>query len=330
MLDWLLDSLIRSVFIGSIYVLASLGLTLTLAVVKLPNFAHAEFLTIGGYVAVLVSAIFPNDFVLMGAAAFFTCGIMAIGMHYAVYKPMIDRKMSIYTLVLASFAAAIFVRYSVFVWASIANLLAAHPNVPIVVTWTYGSAELTNIYDIAIPLALVLSAIVGIFLTVTTLGKSMRAVASNLDLARITGIKLSRVVNTMWFLAGGLAGVGGVLLGVYSSVTPVLGYNILLQIFAVVIIAGLTSMSGTVIGGYVVGFSENTLMDILHNYFGVSFLYKPLLPFALVIVVLLFKPTGLTPNALSGIGHIRKWLSSRKTSSSQITTAQTKEEAEEE
>lgn len=315
MLEWLIDSILRSIFIGSIYVLASLGLTLTLAVVKLPNFAHAEFLTIGAYVAVLVSFVFPNNWVIMGVAAFLVSGILAIIINYVVYKPMMDRKISMYTLVLASFAVAVFVRYSVFMLAATGNMLQSHPHVPIVVTGFIGTAEVTNIYEITIPLALVLSAIVGVFLTVTTLGKSMRAVASNFDLARISGIKLTRVVNTMWFLAGGLAGLGGVFLGVYTSVTPVLGFDVLLQIFSVVIIAGLTSMSGTVIGGYVVGFSENTVMDILNRYFGVNFIYKPILPFALIIIVLLFKPTGITPNATSGVAYIRK-IFSKKTNTS--------------
>jgi branched-chain amino acid transport system permease protein len=154
----------------------------------------------------------------------------------------------------------------------------------------------------------VLSAVVGLFLAVTRLGKSMRAIASNFELARITGIRLTIVVTVMWVIAGGLAGLGGVFLGIYTAVTPVLGSSLLLEIFAVVIIAGLTSMGGTVIAGYIVGFAENTVMAVLNNFLGISYSYEPLLPFAMILVVLMFRPTGLTPNVTSGVVYIRRAL----------------------
>jgi branched-subunit amino acid ABC-type transport system permease component len=95
-------------------------------------------------------------------------------------------------------------------------------------------------------------------------------------------------------------------------VTPVLGYNSLLSIFAVVIIAGLTSFVGTIIGGFLVGFSTNTLIQALNYYFGVSFGYTPLLPFAMIIVVLMVKPTGLAPNSQTGITYLRRLLRGRE------------------
>jgi len=110
----------------------------------------------------------------------------------------------------------------------------------------------------------------------------------------------------MWILAGGLGGLGGMIFGIYTTVTPALGFNTLLNIFAVVIIAGLTSFTGTIIGGFVVGFAQNTLMDFLYYYFGVSFGFQPLLPFALIIIVLLVKPTGLAPTSQTGFGRLRR------------------------
>src|SRR5437899_11897211 len=186
--------------------------------------------------------------------------------------------------------------------------MSTHPSFSIVDVGTISITTFTNIYDIVVPLALVLSAVVGLFLTVTRLGKSMRAVASNFELARVTGIRLSIVVPFMWVIAGGLAGLGGVFLGIYTAVTPVLGSSLLLQIFAVVIIAGLTSMSGTVIGGYIVGFAEDPVIAALNNFFGVPFTFEPLLPFAMILVVLIFRPTGLTPNMMSGFAYARRWL----------------------
>lgn len=307
MFEWLAGSVLLSLFNGSIYVVVSLGLTLTLAVIKLPNFAHAEFLTVGGYVGVVVSSVFPDNFLVIGGAAFAFCAALALAIHHIAYKPLMDRKVSIYILVLASFAVAQFVRYGVYSWASFYNLLSATQNIRIYSLGTVFGTELTNVYALALVLAIAASALLELFFGRTMLGKSMRAVASNEDLARVSGINVPRVVDFMWILAGGLGGLGGMVFGIYSSVTPALGFNTLLDIFAVVIIAGLTSFTGTIIGGYVVGFSQNTLMDFLHFTFNVSYGYQPLLPFALIIAILLLKPTGLAPSQ-SGYARIRRLL----------------------
>jgi branched-chain amino acid transport system permease protein len=305
---WFVPSIIDSVAQGSILVVASIGLTLTLAVVKLPNFAHAEFLTVGAYVGVVVSRIYPNNLVIIGSSAFLVCSLLALAIHHTVYKPLIDRKVSIYFLVLASFAVAQFVRYVVFAWAASVtpNLLATQQQISIYTVVSIFGAEVSNIYVLAILLAIVISVLLALFFNFTHLGKSMRAIANNSDLARVSGINVSFAVNTMWIIAGGLGGIGGMVLGTYTTVTPVLGFNTLLDIFAVVIIAGLTSFVGTIIGGYLVGFSTNTIIEALNYYFGVSFGYSPLLPFAMIVVILMFKPTGLAPNSRTGIALLRR------------------------
>ena len=219
---WLFPSIIQSVAEGSIYVVASIGLTLTLAVVKLPNFAHAEFLTVGAYVGVVVSRLYPNNLLIVGSSAFLVCSLMAVAIHYVVYKPLMDRKVSIYFLVLASFAVAQFVRYVVFAWAASVtpNLLDAQQDISIYTVGSIFQAQVSNIYLLAIILAIVISVLLALFFNLTHLGKSMRAIANNFDLARISGINVSLAVVIMWIIAGGLGGLGGVVLGTYTSITP--------------------------------------------------------------------------------------------------------------
>ena len=293
----------------------SIGLTLTLAVVKLPNFAHAEFLTVGAYVGVVLSAIFPNNLIIICTCAFVVCAIVALAIHHIVYKPLMNRKVTIYFLVLASFAVAEFVRYSVYTWASVhPGYLETTQNIKIYNIATIFNVQISNIYTISIILAIVISALLAVFFNYTYLGKSMRAIANNFDLARISGINVSFAVNIMWIIAGGLGGVGGVFLGTYTSVTPVLGFNALLDIFAVVIIAGLTSFVGTIIGGYIIGFSTNTVIEALNYYFGVPIGYAPLIPFVAIVVILMFRPTGLAPNAQTGAMLLKKLTRKNKTS----------------
>ena len=176
---------------------------------------------------------------------------------------------------------------------------------------TLFQVQISNIYVISIVLAIVVSFLLAIFFNFTHLGKSMRAIANNFDLARISGIDVSFAVNAMWIIAGGLGGLGGVILGTYTTVTPALGFTELLDIFAVVIIAGLTSFVGTIIGGYLVGFSTNTVIEALNYYFGVPLGYAPLLPFAMIVVVLLFKPTGLAPDSQKGIALLKRVIGKR-------------------
>ena len=318
MLEWLPGSILVSLFNGSIYVVVSLGLTLTLAVIKLPNFAHAEFLTVGAYTGVVVSSIYPNNLLIIGVAAFLVCAGLALVIHHVAFKPLMDRRVSIYILVLASFAVAQFIRYGVFTWASFAGLLSATQNIRIYSIGEIFDTRLTNVYALAIVLAIAIALLLQAFFYFTILGKSMRAIASNIDLARISGVNVPRVIDIMWILAGGLGGLGGVVFGIYTTVTPVLGFSTLLDIFAVVIIAGLTSFTGTIIGGYIVGFSQVTLMDFLNHYFNVSFGYQPLLPFALIIVILLLKPTGLAPNTQTGLQRIRRLLARGSNPSNQM------------
>lgn len=307
---WVVPSIIESLAEGSIFVIASIGLTLTLAVVKLPNFAHAEFLTVGAYIGVIVSRFYPNNLLLIGACAFLVCSASALAIHHVVYRPLFNRKVSIYFLVLASFAVAQFVRYVVFTSASAinTNLLATTQNIRIFTVSSILGVQISNINAISIILAIVVAVLLAVFLNMTHLGKSMRAIANNIDLARISGINVSYAVNVMWIIAGGLGGVGGVILGTYTSVTPVLGFNALLDIFAVVIIAGLTSFVGTIIGGYIVGFSTNMIIEALNYYFGVPLGYAPLLPFAMIVVVLMVKPTGLAPSSQTGMSLMRRFM----------------------
>ncbi len=292
MLGWLPGSILRSIFESGIFLMISIGLTLTLSVVKLPNFAHAEFLTIGAYTTLVVSQIVPNNILIVILASFATAALLALLVHHTVYKPLINRKTSTYILVLASFAVAQFIRYSVFIGGSIVGVLSAHPLINVTPLVYVAGQALTNVYLATLVVSIASTVLLSMFFKYTITGKCMRAVSSNTPLAQLSGIKIGYIVSVMWLIAGGLGGVGGALLSPYVTVTPALGFNLLLEIFAVVIFGGLTSFVGTIVGSLIMGFSENTFMDFLNIYFGVPYTYTQLIPFSLIIIVLLFKPTG--------------------------------------
>lgn len=290
----LVDSLATSILVGSLYALMAVGLTLTMAVMKLPNFAHAELITVGAYAALMVSlAVTGNPFVVL-AAAFMLSALVALIAHWTVFRPLSRRKSSMYVLILASFAVGLIIRYILFLVADSFDLFDKRIQVKQEVWVQAGPLTLTNIFFWVVPISIGLVVALSLLLNYTGLGRQMRALADNPTLARVTGVPVERVVNLTWVLVGGLAGVGGALWGMYTFVDPLLGWLAILSVFAAAVLGGLTSFSGAILGAYVVAFAENTLMQLLNYWFGLDFSFKPAIPFVLIIIVLLIRPQGLT------------------------------------
>jgi branched-subunit amino acid ABC-type transport system permease component len=133
-----------------------------------------------------------------------------------------------------------------------------------------------------------------LLLNYTPLGREMRALADNFVLAKVIGVPVDRVHDLTWLLVGGMAGVAGALWGIYTWVNPTVGWLAILSVFAATVLGGMTSFSGTILGAYLVAFSENTIMQLLNAWIGLDFSFKPAIPFVIIILVLLFRPQGLT------------------------------------
>jgi len=290
----LVDSLIRSLQSGSLYALMALGITLTFSVIKLPNFAHAEFITVGAYTALIVSLSTSADPIVVLGVSFVVAALVALGSHYTVFRPLEKHNPSTYTLLLASFAVGLVLRYILFLMADTFDLFDKRIQVPLEILYRGDLIILTNIFVWVVPTSIVLVFLLSILLNHTPLGREMRALANNFQLAQIIGIKVERVKDLTWLIVGGLAGVAGALWGMQTSVNPLLGWFAILSVFAAAILGGLSSFPGTILGAYVVGFSENTLMQVLHHYLGLDFSFKPAIPFIIIVAVLLFRPQGFT------------------------------------
>ncbi len=298
----LVDSLATSVLVGSLYALMAVGLTLTMAVVKLPNFAHAELISTGAYAALIFSMVLGTAFggalagnpiaVMLGA--FVAGALVALLAHWTVFRPLSRRKSSTYVLILASFAVGLLIRYLLFLLADSFDLFDKRIQVAQEIWLQAGPLTLTNIFFWVVPVSIGLVAALSLLLNFTSLGRQMRALADNPTLARVIGVPTERVVNLTWILVGGLAAVGGALWGIYTFVDPMLGWLAILSVFAAAVLGGLTSFSGAIMGAYVVAFAENTLMQLLNYWFGLDFSFKPAIPFIIIILVLMIRPQGLT------------------------------------
>jgi branched-subunit amino acid ABC-type transport system permease component len=289
----LIDSLLRTVQVGSLYALMAVGLTLTLAVLRLPNFAHAEYITVGAYAALVTSLwLSPNPLLVIGAA-FVVGSLVALIGHRAVFRPLAARKLSSYAMILASFALGLILRYILFLLADRYDLFDKRIAVAQTVWFQNSWLTLTNIFLWVVPTSIGFVLLLTLLLNYTQLGRDMRALADNLTLARIIGIPVHRVHDLTWLIVGGLAGVAGALWGIYTFVDPLVGWLAILSVFAATVLGGMTSFTGAILGGYVVAFSENTIMQLLNQTVGLDFSFKPAIPFAIIVLVLLARPQGL-------------------------------------
>ncbi len=290
----LTTSLVNTLQIGSLYALMALGITLTFSVMKLPNFAHAEFVSAGAYAALIISLAGVLNPLLIMAAAFVIGALAALLSHLLVFKPLEQRQVSFYTLILASFAIGLILRYLLFLLADSFNLFDLRIAIPLRILFRQDSLILSNLFAWAVPTSLLLVFLLTLLLNRSPLGREMRALANNPSLARVIGIPVERVKNATWLIVGGLAGVAGALWGMQTAVNPLMGWAAIISVFAAAILGGLSSFSGTILGAYVVAFSENTIMLFLNYSFSLDLAYKPAIPFIIIIAVLLIRPQGFS------------------------------------
>ena len=135
--------------------------------------------------------------------------------------------------------------------------------------------------------AVLFMVILHLVLSRTTFGYALRAVAENPTLAQVNGIELKRMIRWVWMIGGGLAAAAGVLYGLTNQVTPLIGRDLLLPVFAATIVGGIGSVYGAVAGGFVVGIAANMALVVLPSG------YSPSVPFLLILAVLILRPNGL-------------------------------------
>jgi neutral amino acid transport system permease protein len=280
-----LQTSINGLSIGSIYALAAIGLTLVYGILKLVNFAHGDFMTLGAYVAFAVNVSAGMPLALAIAAALAAVAVMGLTFEYAIWRPMRVRGAGMLQLLLMSLGLAFVIRYMIqFEWTGSTQRLRVNT----LQAWHPFDLIISRIQVIVMATAGVLLTLVAILLKTTTLGKSMRALSDNFDLAEVSGINTGRVIAVTWLLAGGLAGLAGVFIAIYQTTfDPDTGFRILLSVFAAVILGGIGSAYGALAGGLLIGLAEEWSTMF------VSSTYKTAVGFLILILALLMRPQGI-------------------------------------
>ena len=301
MIEEFASPLLMSLLLGSLYSMMALGLTMTYAVTRIANFAHAEMVTVGAYAAVVVANTFGAGPIEMLVVALISTAVLGVAIDETVFKPLFNRGATSLHLLVASIGVGLAVRYILSIFADIHNMLNVKARIMVQPVAVIGHGMLTTLHLWVLPTVAITVAVLHFMLTATKLGKAMRATASNFDLARVSGIKTDLIRRITWVIAGGLAGVSGAFWCIYSPVNPETGWRALLWIFSASILGGFVSFYGTILGGYIVGFAENVGIAVMSRWFGISVAYKPLIALAIIIAVFLLRPTGLAGITLPSI-----------------------------
>jgi branched-subunit amino acid ABC-type transport system permease component len=271
---------------ASVIAVAAVGLSLQFGITNYINFAYGDFMALGAYLAWELNsgALHWNVWVAMIGGALLT-GVFAVIVNQFILAPFARRFERIFYVLIVTFALSLIILSLV---TSIWGADVKQFNMPSQNPLHIGPFLLSVDQLIVVGIGLVLMVAIHLLLTMTRLGKSMRAMSDSTTLAMTSGIDTRMITTITWFLTGIMAGLAGVVLGITaSSITPSFGETFLFVIFAAVIVGGVGSVYGAILGAAVIGFVTEISAVFINP------AYKLDTAFVVLILVLLFRPSGI-------------------------------------
>jgi neutral amino acid transport system permease protein len=298
--------LVNGIALGSIIALASVGLTLTNGILRLSNFAHGDFMTLGAYLTLVFNLSGLNIWLSMLLGAVLTIGAALLS-EKLLWQPMRDRRVSSTTLIIISIGLALFIRNGIILFFGGDNQAY---DLPVMPAMNVGGLRIAQNRILVVALAIAVILGLHLLLRYTKIGKAMRAVADNVDLARVAGINVEQVVIWTWVISAGLTAVGGGMYGLITAVRPNMGWFLILPMFASIILGGIGNPYGAIAGSLIIGVAQEMsagLSPILIRTFpGINQMpvvgellrfftpeYKLGIALFIMVLVLLFRPQGI-------------------------------------
>jgi neutral amino acid transport system permease protein len=270
---------------GSYFALGAVGLTLVYGVLRLVNFAQGDFLTFGAYMAFLINVTLGLPLIFGVLFAIAMTAAIGIGLELVMWRPMRTKGAGMLPLLLMSIGLAFVIRNGI---QMVAGTGQRSLRVNVTSTITFAGLEIGRTELIVVLTSVVVLTLVGLMMRYTSLGRQMRALADNFNLAEATGIDTNRIVLVTWLLAGGLAGLAGVLYAsAVGTFTPDLGFLLLLSLFAAVILGGIGDVYGALAGGFLLGLIEEWSTLVIEAR------WKLAVGFAVLIFALVLRPQGI-------------------------------------
>lgn len=275
---------------GAIYALGAVGLTLVYGILKLVNFAHGDFLTFGAYMAYIVNVNWGGPLVLGIVFAIVATALLGVTLEKAMWGPMRARGAGVLQLLLMSIGLAFVIRFGI-QFAFSTDLRQFDIDRSSAVNFVGLRIGVIQLTVVIVSFATLIAT--GLMLRYATLGKKMRALSDNLELAETTGINTGRVILWTWIFAAGLAGLAGVFAGAITQLQPELGFEFLLPIFAAVVLGGIGNAFGALSAGVLLGIVIEWATFIPFVPSGA----KLAVGFVVLILVLVIRPQGILGQA---------------------------------
>lgn len=282
-----LEQLINGLTTGSIYAMVALGYTLVFGVLGIINMAHGEIFMFGAFMGVVITTTLGLPLWLAFLVAAIVTGIMGYLLELLALRPLRKSSESSHLAPLIStIGVSIFLENA-------ADQYFGSGNHPVESGWldtsfTIGSVTIYTVQLVIFFIAIALMIGLSYWLLKTKGGKALRATAEDLDTASLLGVNTKRMITATVVLASVIGGIAGILVGMaFSSVNPQMGLAIGLKGLAIIILGGMGSVKGAVVGGMILGLSETVIVAI-----GLSG-YRDAIAFVMIIIILLLRPQGL-------------------------------------
>lgn len=282
-MDQLIQHVLNASISGGTYALLGIGLTLIFGIMRIVNFTHGELYTFGAYMMYMFAAVLGINFGL--SIVFAIIAGMALGAVIEFVLLRRKRGANIDTTMLIMIGAMIVMQnVEQLIWGGVAKSVPSpFPDAPLRI----GGASLSWMRVTVLGISLLIIALVYVVIQRTRLGKAMRATFQDSVTASLMGINVNRIYTITFAMGSALAAAAGALLGPVFVIAPTMGDLAALKSFAIVILGGLGSITGAALGGFILAFAEE---------FGAGYLssgYRDAMGFLIIIVVLMFRPTGL-------------------------------------
>lgn len=285
---YVLEQILNGLIQGSMYALVAIGFSMIYSIIRLINFAHGDLVMIGAFVTLGLYQYAGLPFPVVAVGVLAAGALMGMLIERAAFRPM--RGAPQVTGFIASLAISIMIQNLGIMTLSAQPRNFRFPEY-LQAMVQVGPVSLRVVDIMIMASALILMVLLLYLVHRTKLGMAMRATAENIDVARLMGIRINRVIMATFMLGSGLAGIAGLMWGgKFGQIDPLLGFVPGLKSFVAAVIGGVGSIPGAILGGYILGLAEVLFVGLLPPIYSA---YRDAFVFGLLILILLILPNGL-------------------------------------
>ncbi|HHY71244.1 MAG TPA: branched-chain amino acid ABC transporter permease [Thermoanaerobacterales bacterium] len=277
------EQIINGLTLGSTYSLIALGYTMVYGILELINFAHSEIYMIGAFLGLVMVSVYKLPFVIALLISMVGSCLLGITVEKTAYKPL--RKANRIAPLISAIGVSIFLQNTVLML--VGPQARPFPAGFYITNLKFGSLRISSLQLLILLVSVILMVGLHFLIQKTKLGQAMRATAQDKETAQLMGVKIDQVISFTFAIGSALGGAAGVLVGVYfDSVDPMMGFFPGLKGFVAAVLGGIGSIPGAMLGGLLLGLVEMLGAVYMSR-------YKDAIAFAVLIFILLLKPTGL-------------------------------------